>query len=320
MGSTQSTWGQSPIDAIIMRLTIVFVLTVMGVMVLLAEAKPTDPLPTNPFNGDESLAEPPIEEEPSGEPPNEDKSPDTSSSQRFRRQVGLRLDGTPELNATINATAEDIIEEVANRLQQQASPNDFRLDGTPDLNATINATAEYIIEKVSDRFQQQASAQHSSNRFQMPQMPGMPSKSSYRLQMPVDDDDDDNDNENDDDDNDDDDHDDYDDDDDHDDHDDDHDEKSSKSSKSDDDYDHDDDHDDHDDDEKSPKSLKSSISSKSSNRLVQMPDLDSMFNNRDSNVQSSTVTCGNGECTECTDDGSCKNFTMPDGWTQHRTS
>merc|ERR1711990_1261658 len=125
MGSTQSTWGQSPIDAIIMRLTIVFVLTVMGVMVLLAEAKPTDPLPTNPFNGDESLAEPPIEEEPSGEPPNEDKSPDTSSSQRFRRQVGLRLDGTPELNATINATAEDIIEEVANRLQQQASPNDF---------------------------------------------------------------------------------------------------------------------------------------------------------------------------------------------------
>merc|ERR1711990_1240733 len=259
MGSTQSTWGQSPIDAIIMRLTIVFVLTVMGVMVLLAEAKPTDPLPTNPFNGDESLAEPPIEEEPSGEPPNEDKSPDTSSSQRFRRQVGLRLDGTPELNATINATAEDIIEEVANRLQQQASPNDFRMDGTPELNATINATAEYIIEKVSDRFQQQASAQHSSNRFQMRQMPGMPSKSSYRLQMPVDDDDDDNDNDNDN------------------------------------DNDDDDSGDDDDDD-------------------------DSIFNNRDSNVQSSTVTCGNGECTECTDDGSCKNYPMPDGWTQRRTS
>merc|ERR1711990_368115 len=145
--------GQSPIDAIIMRLTIVFVLTVMGVMVLLAEAKPTDPLPTNPFNGDESLAEPPIEEEPSGEPPNEDKSPDTSSSQRFRRQVGLRLDGTPELNATINATAEDIIEEVANRLQQQASPNDFRLDGPPKNDATV---AE-IVGQVPDRLQQQAS-------------------------------------------------------------------------------------------------------------------------------------------------------------------
>merc|ERR1719402_1066681 len=81
-----------------MRLTIVFVLTVMGVVVLLAEAKPTDPV-----------------------------------------------------------TTDDIIEEVADRLQQQASPNDFRLDSTPEINAAINATAEDIIEEVADRLQQQAS-------------------------------------------------------------------------------------------------------------------------------------------------------------------